>query len=143
MAAIEHKMVVTKRAYEPASEADGYRVLVDRLWPRGVSKARARLDAWEKDIAPSAELREWYGHEPDKWVEFRRRYSRELRAASAKKVLDDLVRRGKRGRVTLVYAARDGERSDAAVLQRFLNRRIRNTGGARRRVVHRKRTASA
>lgn len=118
-------MVVMKRAYEPASEADGYRVLVDRLWPRGISKARARIDAWEKDIAPSPELREWYGHDPAKWDEFQKRYARELRAARAKEVLDDLVRRARRGRVTLVYASRAGDISDAAVLTRLLNRRLR------------------
>jgi uncharacterized protein YeaO (DUF488 family) len=116
-------MIVMKRAYEPAEDADGYRVLVDRLWPRGVSKAKARIDAWEKDVAPSAELREWYGHDPAKWPEFQKRYARELRGAAAKRVLDDLTRRGKRGRVTLVYAARAGEISDAAVLTRLLNRR--------------------
>lgn len=117
-------MIVMKRAYEPASDADGYRVLVDRLWPRGISKAKARIDAWEKDIAPSAALREWYDHDPEKWPEFQKRYARELRSAAAKKVLDDLARRGKRGRVTLVYGARAGEISDAAVLTRLLNRRL-------------------
>jgi uncharacterized protein YeaO (DUF488 family) len=117
-------MIVTKRAYEPASDSDGYRVLIDRLWPRGVSKARARLDAWEKDIAPSPALRKWYGHDPNKWHEFQVRYAAELRTASAKKVLDSLVRRAKRGRVTLVYASRAGDLSDAAVLKRILNRRI-------------------
>lgn len=117
-------MITMKRAYEPASDADGYRVLVDRLWPRGISKAKARIDAWEKDIAPSAELREWYGHDPAKWPEFRKRYTQELRGPAAKKVLDDLVRRATRGRVTLVYAARAGEISDAAVLTRLLDRRL-------------------
>jgi len=95
-------MISTKRAYETAERSDGYRVLIDRLWPRGVSKAKARLDAWEKAIAPSRKLREWYGHDPAKWPEFRRRYTNELRAAEAKPVLADLVRRAKRGRVTLV-----------------------------------------
>lgn len=118
-------MIATKRAYEPASGTDGYRVLVDRLWPRGISKAKARIDAWEKAIAPSAELRNWYGHDPAKWPEFRKRYTRELRAAAAKKVLDDLVRRARRGRVTLVYASRAGDISDAAVLARLLTRRVR------------------
>jgi len=67
-------MIVTKRAYEPAKASDGYRVLIDRLWPRGLSRMRARLDAWEKDIAPSSELRQWYGHDPLKWSEFRSRF---------------------------------------------------------------------
>ncbi len=106
-------MIVTKRAYEPAAAADGYRVLIDRLWPRGVSKAKSRLDAWEKDIAPSRELREWYGHDPAKWPDFRRRYMRELRAPAAKAVLDTLARRVKRGRVTLVYASKATDISDS------------------------------
>jgi uncharacterized protein YeaO (DUF488 family) len=118
-------MIVMKRAYDPASDTDGYRVLVDRLWPRGISKAKARIDAWEKEIAPSPELREWYGHDPAKWHEFQKRYAHELRRAAAKKVLDELVRRAKRGPVTLVYASRAGEISDAAVLTRLLNRRAR------------------
>lgn len=126
-------MIVMKRAYEPASEADGYRVLVDRLWPRGISKAKARIDAWEKDIAPSAELREWYGHDPAKWPEFRKRYTQEFRGAAAKKVLDDLVRRATRGRVTLVYASRAGEISDAAVLTRLLDRRVSALKSRRRK----------
>jgi uncharacterized protein YeaO (DUF488 family) len=119
-------MITSKRAYQPAQQTDGYRVLIDRLWPRGVSKAKARLDAWEKDIAPSRELREWYGHNPAKWPEFRTRYARELRAAAARVVLDDLVRRAKRGRVTLVYASRAAEISDVAVLEKLLRRRVRS-----------------
>lgn len=115
-------MIATRRAYESAGRSDGYRVLIDRLWPRGVSKAKARLDAWEKDIAPSRELREWYGHDPAKWPEFRTRYARELRAPAAKAILDDLRRRAKRGRVTLVYGSRAAEISDVAVLQRVLRR---------------------
>src|SRR5579864_5807059 len=118
-------MIVTKRAYEPAVAADGYRVLIDRLWPRGVSKAKARLDAWEKDIAPSRELREWYGHDPAKWPEFRRRYTRELRAPAAKAVLDTLVRRAKRGRVTLVYASKAADISDVVVLEKLISRRVK------------------
>jgi len=117
-------MIVTKRAYEPAKASDGYRVLIDRLWPRGLSRMRARLDAWEKDIAPSSELRQWYGHDPLKWSEFQSRFGRELRAPAAKAVLDDLVRRAKRGRVTLVYASRDSEISDVVVIERKLRRRL-------------------
>lgn len=118
-------MIVTKRAYEPAAASDGFRVLIDRLWPRGVSKAKASLDAWEKDIAPSRELREWYGHDPAKWQEFRRRYMRELRAPAAKAVLDTLVRRVKRGRVTLVYASKAADISDVVVLEQLLKHRSR------------------
>jgi uncharacterized protein YeaO (DUF488 family) len=118
-------MIATKRAYEPADPADGYRVLIDRLWPRGVSKSRAHLDAWAKDVAPSAELRQWYGHDPSKWKEFKTRYSRELRAPAAKATLDDLVRRARRGRVTLIYGSRAAEISDVAVLQQKMSRRLR------------------
>jgi uncharacterized protein YeaO (DUF488 family) len=117
-------MIATKRAYDPADAADGYRVLIDRLWPRGLSKARAHLDAWEKDIAPSEELRQWYNHEPSRWKEFKSRYLRELRAPAARSVLDDLVRRARRGRVTLVYASRASEISNASVIERKLARRL-------------------
>lgn len=120
-------MILTKRAYEPAAALDGYRVLIDRLWPRGVSKAKARLDAWEKVVAPSPALRAWYGHDPAKWPEFRRRYTRELRAPAAETVLAELARRAKRGRVTLVYASKAADISDVAVLERLLTRRSRTT----------------
>ena len=118
-------MIVSKRAYEPYAPSDGYRVLVDRLWPRGVSKANAHLDAWEKDIAPSGELREWYAHDSTKWPEFQKRYEHELQAPTAQVVLDDLVRRARRGRVTLVYASRATDISDVAVLERLLSRRVK------------------
>jgi uncharacterized protein YeaO (DUF488 family) len=118
-------MILTKRAYDPFEPSDGYRVLVDRLWPRGVSKAKAHLDAWAKEIAPSRALREWYGHDPDRWPEFRRRYTQELRAPAALAVLDDLARRARRGRVTLVYASRAADISDVAVLERLLIRRVK------------------
>ena len=124
-------MISAKRAYEPAERSDGYRVLIDRLWPRGVSKARARLDAWEKDIAPSRELREWCKHDPAKWPEFRRRYRTELRAAKAKSVLTALARRAKRGRVTLVYGSRAAQISDVAVLEGLLRRRVRTASQKR------------
>ena len=120
-------MVVTKRAYEPSADADGYRVLVDRLWPRGVSKAKARLDAWEKDIAPSGELREWYEHDPDKWPEFQKRYRSELKAPAAAAVLTDLVKRAKKGRVTLVYSSHAADISNAAVLSRLISQRARRS----------------
>ena len=118
-------MIAIKRAYEPWSPSDGYRVLIDRLWPRGVSKARAHLDAWAKDVAPSRALREWYAHDPAKWPEFRTRYERELRAPAAKAALDDLVRRATRGRVTLVYASKATDISDVAVLETLLTRRAK------------------
>lgn len=118
-------MVVTKRAYDPSAPSDGYRVLIDRLWPRGISKVKAHLDAWEKDVAPSSELREWYEHDPAKWPEFQKRYKLELKAPPAKAVLDDLVRRAKRGRVTLVYSSRAADISDVAVLEKLISRRVK------------------
>lgn len=117
-------MVVTKRAYDPPVDADGYRVLIDRLWPRGISKANAHIDAWEKDIAPSTELRKWYEHDPVKWPEFQKRYKEELKSPEAVAVLDDLAKRAKRGRVTLVYSSHAADISNSAVLEKLLNQRI-------------------
>jgi uncharacterized protein YeaO (DUF488 family) len=117
-------MITTKRVYEPYSRTDGYRVLVDRLWPRGLSKANAHVDLWAKDIAPSTELRQWYEHDPEKWRDFQKRYRAELNTAEAKAVLSDLVRRARRGRVTLVYSSHAGDISNAAALERMLKRRV-------------------
>ena len=109
-----------KRAYEPATPSDGYRVLIDRLWPRGVSRERARLDEWDKDLAPSADLRTWFGHDPARFEEFRRRYVEELRPQRAR--LAELRRRARDGTLTLVYAAADAEHNDAVVLAELLRR---------------------
>jgi uncharacterized protein YeaO (DUF488 family) len=109
-----------KRAYDAASPSDGYRVLIDRLWPRGVSKQKAKLDQWEKELAPSTELREWFGHEPSRFPEFRRRYIGELREARPQ--LTELRRRARAGTLTLVYAAHDSEHNDAVVLAEVLRR---------------------
>jgi uncharacterized protein YeaO (DUF488 family) len=106
--------IALKRAYEPAAEWDGYRVLVDRLWPRGVSRERARIDEWARDLAPSNELRTWFGHDPARFDEFRRRYTLELEGGTER--LRELRRIARRGRLTLVYAARDSEHNDAVVL---------------------------
>ncbi len=110
-----------KRAYEPAEGSDGYRVLVDRIWPRGVSRERARVDEWAKDLPPSAELRRWYGHKPERFEEFRRRYLEELEAHEG--ALAELRERARRGRLTLVFAAKDAEHSNAAVLADLLSER--------------------
>jgi len=109
-----------KRAYDPAERSDGYRVLVDRLWPRGVSKEEAKVDEWARDLAPSGELRKWFSHDPSRFVEFRARYMQELRSRRAQ--LTDLRRRARRGRLTIVYAARDTEHNDAVVLAEALRR---------------------
>ena len=109
---------VIKRIYEPANPNDGYRVLVDRLWPRGVSRQKAALDDWMKDIAPSTELRQWFGHEPSRWVEFQRRYKAELRQHGTD--LDRLRGIAAKGTLTLVYGARDEAHNDAVVLREVL-----------------------
>jgi uncharacterized protein YeaO (DUF488 family) len=103
-----------KRVYEPPDPADGRRILVDRLWPRGVSRERAAIDDWLRDLGPSTELRRWFSHDPARFEEFRRRYTAEL--AGRGDVLDDLRRTAREGRLTLVYSARDTEHNDAVVL---------------------------
>ncbi len=114
-----------KRAYEQPVRSDGYRVLVDRLWPRGVSKDAVRLDAWVKELAPSPGLRRWFGHDPARFAEFARRYTQELRADPAQAALADLTRRGARGPVTLVYGARDEQHNGAAVLRDLVEDALR------------------
>jgi len=114
-------MIRVKRAYEPAARGDGRRVLVERLWPRGVSKARLRLDEWAKDVAPSAALRRWFGHDPKRWPEFRSRYYAELRAN--REAWRPLLTAARRGRVTLIYAAHDVAHNGAIALKAFLDRR--------------------
>jgi uncharacterized protein YeaO (DUF488 family) len=116
-------MIVTKRIYEPVDARDGYRVLIDRLWPRGVSKTAACLDEWAKAVAPSTELRHWYGHDPAKWEEFQRRYAGELDNPEAQAVLEALAKRAKRGRVTLLYSAREATISNAEALAHILEAR--------------------
>ena len=118
-----------KRAYEPASSSDGYRVLVDRLWPRGVSRKEAKLNEWERDLAPSNELRKWFGHQPERFDEFRRRYMKEL--SEHRDRIAQLRRQARAGRLTLVYSARDAERNDAVVLAGVLRRGLSNDPGRR------------
>jgi uncharacterized protein YeaO (DUF488 family) len=111
-------MIHLKRVYEEPSKNDGLRVLVERLWPRGLTKERAAVDLWLKDVAPSPELRKWFGHDPARWEQFQERYRQELREKTeAVRLLKQKV---KEGTVTLVYAARDEEHNGALVLQRFL-----------------------
>ncbi len=119
----EHR-VALKRAYEEADANDGTRVLVDRLWPRGLSKERARVDAWLKEVAPSDELRRWFGHDPDKFAEFRKRYEAELASESGKEAVTKLRELVKRGHVTLLFAARDMEHNNAVVLRDVLMKSI-------------------
>jgi len=113
--------VLLKRAYEPPQPQDGYRVLVDGLWPRGLSKEELQVQTWLKEIAPSHELRKWFGHDPDRWEEFRRRYFEELGAKG--ELLAELQERARQGTLTLVYAARDEEHNNAVALRDYLLRR--------------------
>lgn len=112
--------VRVKRSYQTPSPDDGFRVLVDRLWPRGLTKDHAAIDLWLKELAPSAELRRWFGHDAGRWDEFRRRYQEEL--AQKEALLDELRQRAEAGRLTLVYAARDERRNQAVVLCEILER---------------------
>ena len=115
--------VLVRRVYEPATSKDGQRVLVDRIWPRGIRKAELADAVWLKEIAPSTALRRWFGHRPERWQEFRRRYFAELdRAKGATKLLRDLLRKGP---VTLLYSAHDTEHNQALALLDYLKRRAR------------------
>src|SRR5437016_5271940 len=116
-------MIRLKRVYEKPSRGDGVRILVERLWPRGVSKEKAALDLWLKEVAPSQELRKWYAHDGDKWPEFCRRYGAEL--AKAGEALKSLCAYTRKGNVTFVYAAADAKHNSALVLKEFLERRQR------------------
>ena len=118
------KKPTLKRIYDPLEPDDGTRVLVDRLWPRGISKEKAHVDLWLKEIAPSTELRKWFGHDPAKWTEFQKRYLAELEAndSAVSTILDAM----KNGTVTLVYAAKDEQHNEAVVLQGYLERRAQD-----------------
>jgi uncharacterized protein YeaO (DUF488 family) len=111
-------VIKLKRAYEAAEPGDGFRILVDRLWPRGVSKSSARIDLWLKEIAPSAALRKWFGHDPSKWIEFRDRYFREL--DNNHEAVVELTMHIRHGKTTLVYGAKDQEHNDAVALKQYL-----------------------
>jgi uncharacterized protein YeaO (DUF488 family) len=114
-------MIKLKRIYDQPSREDGFRVLVERLWPRGLSKDRAAVDLWLKEVAPSSELRKWFGHDPAKWVEFQRRYFKEL--AAKEDSLQQLRQKIREGTITFVYAARDEQHNAALALKRFLERK--------------------
>ena len=112
-----------KRVYEPYDESDGFRILVDRLWPRGISKEAAKLTAWQKDIAPSPELRKWFCHKPELFEEFRAKYIEELRTDEQKQmIINEIITLTSKGRVTLLYGAKDHVYNHAFVLQEELNR---------------------
>jgi len=126
-------MVKIKRVYDEPERGDGERILVDRLWPRGLSKRAAAVDQWTKELGPSDELRKWFGHDPARWREFRRRYLSELRGQRV--TLAALARKGKREAVTLLFAARDTEHNNAVVLKEAIGRLGRHTRGTRRQAA--------
>jgi len=115
--------VAVKRVYEPARRTDGARFLVERLWPRGVSKASVRIDGWLKEAGPSTELRKWFGHDPDRWDSFRKRYWRELDAHP--EAWQPIVSAARRGPVTLIYSSHDETHNNAVALQEYLGTRVR------------------
>ena len=119
-----------RRAYEAPTRNDGYRILVDRVWPRGVSREDLELDEWDRDLAPSTKLRKWFDHDPARWEEFQRRYFDELRRK--KDPIQRILDRIRRGRVTLVFGARDTDHNQAVALRTFLEKRASRDGGGRR-----------
>lgn len=114
--------VKLKRIYEPSRRDDGVRILVDRVWPRGLSKEAARVDFWLRDIAPSSELRRWFGHDPQKWSEFKARYWREL--DESPQALNELVEKGSDGKMCLLFSAKDTEHNNAVALKEYLEDRF-------------------
>lgn len=121
-AGIEGNMIKVKRVYEKSAKEDGWRVLVDRLWPRGMKKEAAHIDVWRKDVAPSDSLRKWFGHDPEKWGEFQKRYRSEF--LKKKELLAELKKMEKEhGTVTLLFGARDEEHNQAVALASFLKKR--------------------
>jgi uncharacterized protein YeaO (DUF488 family) len=116
-------MIQVKRIYDSVTEDDGYRVLIDRLWPRGFSKEDAKVDLWMKEIAPSTELRKWFDHDPDKWMEFQQRYKDEL--VNKKELIDQLLKLEKEKKViTLLFSAKDREKNQAMVLIEVLRDKV-------------------
>ena len=119
-------MIRIKRAFEKVNKADGKRILVDRLWPRGVSKTNLSLDEWLKDVSPSSELRSEFSHDPDKWKFFKSAYLKELRKASARKAVEYLLNLAKNSDITLIYSAHDEQHNNAIVLKQHLERKLKN-----------------
>lgn len=120
-------MIAIKRAYDPPSRDDGTRILVDRLWPRGVKKDEAHVEEWMRELGPSNELRKFFGHDPARWREFRTRYLAELGRPEAAPLLAELLKMARSGTLTLVYSAKDQEHNQAVVLKELLDRKLRGT----------------
>ena len=115
-------MIKIKRIYDPVSKDDGKRILVDRLWPRGVKKEKAAIDEWLKDIAPSDELRKWFSHDPEKWQEFKKRYKKELSDSDKIDLIKKLKAEAKKGTITFLFAAKDTEHDNAMVLKEVMSK---------------------
>ena len=116
-------MIKVKRIYDPPETGDGYRILVDRLWPRGMSKDRAKVNLWLREISPSSELRKWYGHAPEKWAEFKKRYFREIR--ERKEEFDLLLKKAREGTVTFLFSSQEKKLNNAAALKEFVERKLK------------------
>ena len=121
---IGENLVQIKRAYEPFSKQDGFRVLIDRLWPRGIKKEKLGLDAWMKELAPSTELRKEFGHNPELWSDFQRKYAKELKSPKARESIEHRAKMAKKGRVTLLYSAHDEAHNDAVVLKKIISQEM-------------------
>lgn len=118
-------MLKIKRAYDKKEAGDGNRILIDRLWPRGVTKAESGIDEWLKDLGPTTELRKWFGHDPEKWEEFRKKYVKELSAPDKEALLGKIAQSASRSNVTLIYSSKDTEHSDVKVLQELITKIMR------------------
>jgi len=127
------EMIDLKRAYDPANSADGTRLLIERLWPRGVKKTSHKIKSWIKDVAPSTELRKWFSHDPAKWKKFRSRYFDELKAKPD--AWQPIIDAARHGTVTLIYSSHDTEHNNAVALQEFLERRLHKKETARKRAA--------
>lgn len=119
-------MLKVRRAYEGKQPDDGIRILVDRLWPRGLPSSRANIDEWAKDIAPSDELRRWFGHQPERWLEFKQKYSEELSSPEKAELVARIVQMAVNGNITLIYSAKDSEHNNARVLEEVAAKHMRN-----------------
>jgi uncharacterized protein YeaO (DUF488 family) len=134
-------MIRIKRTYDPAARSDGKRFLVERLWPRGMRKEALEMHSWQKEVAPSAALRQWFGHVPERWPEFRRRYEQELRENRASWL--PILEAAQKGTVTLLFSAHDLERNSAVVLRDFLAKRVASTKRVTRTPSRRNASSSA
>lgn len=124
---IRSPVIRIKRAHSPPDRSDGFRILVDRVWPRGVKRTHARIDEWRWDLAPTAALRKWFRHDPKKWNKFRARYQRELEARGKLQELQQLAKRAAREGITLLFAARDEEHNNAVALKEFLEELLKSS----------------